>query len=406
MSESLRSHPRTTLVERAGQADLADPLAPVRDRFDLDDGVTYLDGNSLGALPRAVADRVAQVIRHEWGRLRIRSWTESGWWTAPERVGDRIAPLVGAASGQIVVGDSTSVNIFRALVSAVRLAQQDGPGRTDIVVDATTFPTDGYIAASVARMTGCRLRTATPDDLAGGLGRTTAAVLVNHVDYRTGRLWDLPTITGMVHAAGARVVWDLSHSAGALPIDLDEHRVDLAVGCTYKYLNGGPGAPSYVYVRADLLPRLDQPLPGWCSHAEPFAMESGYRAAPGIGRARAGTPEVLSLLALDAALEVWDGVDIAAVRAKSLALTGFFGDCVASLVPDGRLDRVTPHGHDRGSQISLRCAGAAEVMRALIERDVVGDFREPDILRFGFAPLYTRFADALRAAEVLAEIVG
>jgi kynureninase len=407
MSEALRVDARTTtLAARAEDADRADPLAPVRERFDLDDGVTYLDGNSLGALPRAVADRVAHVIRHEWGRLRIRSWTESGWWTAPERIGDRIAPLVGAAPGQIVVGDSTSVNVFRALVSAVRLAQQDGPDRTEIVVDASTFPTDGYIAESAARMTGCRLRTATPDDLAGAVGETTAAVLVNHVDYRTGRLWDLPGITAMAQAAGARVVWDLSHSAGALPVGLDEHRVDLAVGCTYKYLNGGPGSPSYVYVRADLLPRLDQPLSGWCSHAEPFAMEPGYRAADGITRARAGTPEILSLLALDAALDVWDDVDIAAVRAKSLALTDFFGECVATLVPAGRVHRVTPIDHRRGSQVSLRYDGAAEAMRALIDRGVVGDFREPDILRFGFAPLYTRFADALRAAEVLAEIVG
>ncbi|GDY32474.1 kynureninase [Gandjariella thermophila] len=406
MSEALRSHPRTALADRAAEADRADPLARVRDRFDLDDGVTYLDGNSLGALPRAVPDRVAHVIRHEWGRLRIRSWTESGWWTAPERVGDRIGPIVGAAPGQIVVGDSTSVNVFRALVSAVRLAQQDGPGRAEIVVDATTFPTDGYIAGSAARMTGCRLRSASPDDLAGVLGPATAAVLVNHVDYRTGRLWDLPEITGMVHAAGARVVWDLSHSAGALPVGLDEHGVDLAVGCTYKYLNGGPGAPSYVYVRADLLSRLDQPLPGWCSHAEPFAMESDYRAATGISRARAGTPEILSLLALDAALDVWDGVEIAAVRDKSLALTGFFVDCVTALLPSGRVTCATPTGERRGSQVSLRCAGAAGVMRRLIDRGVVGDFREPDILRFGFAPLYTRFADALHAAEVLAEVLA
>ncbi|MEU0733090.1 aminotransferase class V-fold PLP-dependent enzyme, partial [Streptomyces lavendulocolor] len=233
------------LVTRAAAMDAGDQLAKHRELFALDDGVVYLDGNSLGALPRHVPARMADVITREWGELRIRSWEESGWWTAPERVGARIAPLVGAAPGQVVVGDSTSVNVFKALVGAVRLAS---PERDEIVVDATTFPTDGYIAESAARLTGKRLVAAAPGDVPDAVGPRTAAALVNHVDYRTGRLHDLPGITAAVRAAGALAVWDLCHSAGALPVGLDAHGVDLAVGCTYKYLNGGPGAPAFLYV--------------------------------------------------------------------------------------------------------------------------------------------------------------
>jgi len=390
----------SALVERAAELDASDDLAALRKRFVLDD-VVYLDGNSLGALPVSVPGRVEDVVRRQWGELRIRSWDESGWWTAPERIGDRIAPLVGAAPGQIVVGDSTSVNVFKALVGAVRLA---GEGRDEILVDATTFPTDGYIAASAARMTGCELRPVDPDELSSALGPRTAAVLLNHVDYRTGRLYDLPSLTSAVHAAGALAVWDLCHTAGALPVGLDEHGVDLAVGCTYKYLNGGPGSPAYLYVRADLQDRFDSPLPGWNSHAEPFAMSSSYEPAPGALRGRVGTPDILSMLALEAALEVWDGVSIEAVRAKSLALTDFFLECVAAYVPEGRVESVTPAAHaERGSQVALRCADAGAVMKRLIDRGVVGDFRHPDILRFGFTPLYVGFADAERAARVLAE---
>ncbi|MFJ9927030.1 kynureninase [Streptomyces misionensis] len=387
---------------RAERLDAADALAPLRSRFALDD-VVYLDGNSLGALPAHVPDRVADVVRREWGELRIRSWTESGWWTAPERIGDRIAPLVGAAPGQVVVGDSTSVNVFKALVGAVRLAGDD---RTEILVDATTFPTDGYIAESAARLTGRTLRALTPDEVPGALGPRTAAVLLNHVDYRTGRLHDLPSLTAAIHAAGALAVWDLCHSAGALPVGLDEHGVDLAVGCTYKYLNGGPGAPAFLYVRRELQPRFDSPLPGWNSHAEPFGMSPRYAPAPGAARGRVGTPDILSMLALEAALDVWDGVDIDAVRAKSLALTDFFLECVAAYTEPGRVEPVTPAEHGRrGSQVSLRCDDAGEVMKRLIEAGVVGDFRQPDVLRFGFTPLYTTFADAERAARILGSLL-
>ncbi len=352
------------------------------------------------------------VVRRQWGELRIRSWEESGWWTAPERIGDRIAPLVGAAAGQIVVGDSTSVNVFKALVAAVRMAAEDGaggPGRDEILVDATTFPTDGYIAESAARMTGCALRPVAPAEVPSALGERTAAVLLNHVDYRTGRLHDLPGLTAAVHAAGAYAVWDLCHSAGALPVGLDEHGVDLAVGCTYKYLNGGPGSPAYLYVRRDLQPRFDSPLPGWNSHAEPFGMRPGYEPASGAPRGRVGTPDILSLLALEAALDVWDedAVSVEAVRAKSLALTDFFLRCVAEYVPDGRVESVTPVAHaERGSQVALRCDDAGDVMKRLIERGVVGDFRAPDVLRFGFTPLYVGFADVERAARVLALTLG
>ncbi|MEU0769875.1 MULTISPECIES: kynureninase [Streptomyces] len=406
MSEPMEKAEKAELTEKAEKLDAGDELAAKRAEFVLDgpDGAVYLDGNSLGALPVAVPGRVADVVGRQWGEMRIRSWTESGWWTAPERIGDRIAPLVGAAAGQIVVGDSTSVNVFKALVGAVRLAQETGPGRDEILVDATTFPTDGYIAGSAARMTGCTLRPVEPSQVPGALGERTAAVLLNHVDYRTGRLHDLPSLTAAVHAAGAYAVWDLCHSAGALPVGLDAHGVDLAVGCTYKYLNGGPGSPAYLYVRADLQDRFDSPLPGWNSHAEPFGMRSDYAPAEGAVRGRVGTPDILSMLALEAALEVWDGVTVEAVRAKSLALTDFFLECVGEYVPEGRVECLTPLPHaERGSQVALRCADAGPVMRRLIDRGVVGDFRHPDVLRFGFTPLYVGFADVERAARVLAE---
>ena len=400
------------LAIAAEKLDAVDELAGKRAAFVLDTASdraadaagVYLDGNSLGALPAVVPGRVEDVVRRQWGELRIRSWEESGWWTAPERIGDRIAPLVGAAPGQIVVGDSTSVNVFKALVGAVRMA---GEGRDELLVDATTFPTDGYIAESAARMTGRTLRPVAPADVPGALGERTAAVLLNHVDYRTGRLHDLPGLTAAVHEAGAVAVWDLCHSAGALPVGLDEHGVDLAVGCTYKYLNGGPGSPAYLYVRRELQGRFDSPLPGWNSHAEPFGMRTGYEPAAGAPRGRVGTPDILSMLALEAALEVWDGVSVEAVRAKSLALTEFFLECVAAYVPEGRVTCVTPVAHaERGSQIALRCDDAGDVMKRLIEQGVVGDFRAPDVLRFGFTPLYVGFADVERAARVLAQTLA
>ncbi|MEU6220601.1 kynureninase [Streptomyces sp. NPDC047022] len=397
---------------RAQELDAADELAPLREKFVLDD-VVYLDGNSLGALPACVPERVQDVVRTQWGSLRIRSWDESGWWTAPERIGDRIAPLVGAAPGQMVVGDSTSVNLFKALVAAVRMAAQGGHDggagevRDEILVDATTFPTDGYIAESAARMTGCTLRPVAPAEVPDALSGRTAAVLFNHVDYRTGRLHDLPGLTAAAHAAGALAIWDLCHSAGALPVGLDEHGVDLAVGCTYKYLNGGPGSPAFLYVRRELQDRFDSPLPGWNSHAQPFGMRPDYEAASGALRGRVGTPDILSMLALEAALEVWDDVPVDAVRAKSLALTDFFLECVAAYVPAGAVECLTPLAHaERGSQVALRCRDAGDVMKRLIAGGVVGDYRPPDVLRFGFTPLYVGFADAERAARILGETLS
>ncbi|MEU2259098.1 kynureninase [Streptomyces sp. NPDC019645] len=394
----------TRLTERAAELDAADGLAKRRELFALDDGTVYLDGNSLGALPRHVQERMADVIGRQWGELRIRSWDESGWWTAPERIGERIAPLVGAAPGQIVVGDSTSVNVFKALVAAVRMAPE---GRDEILVDATTFPTDGYIAESAARLTGHRTVVVDPADVADAAGPRTAAALVNHVDYRTGRLHDLPGITAALHARGALAVWDLCHSAGALPVGLDEHGVDLAVGCTYKYLNGGPGSPAYLYVAERHQDRFDSPLPGWNSHADPFGMTPGYAPAEGAVRGRVGTPDILSMLALEAALDVWDGVTVEAVRAKSLALTDFFLECVEAYVPPGRVTSLTPAAHaERGSQVALACPDAPAVMETLIARGVVGDLRRPDVLRFGFTPLYVGFADTERAARVLADVLA
>ncbi|MFH8628143.1 kynureninase [Streptomyces vietnamensis] len=401
--EAARPDAADDLLKRAAELDAADALAGHRAKFALDEGTVYLDGNSLGALPAHVPARMADVITREWGELRIRSWDESGWWTAPERIGDRIAPIVGAAPGQIVVGDSTSVNVFKAVVAAARISGED---RHEILVDATTFPTDGYIAQSAARMTGHEIVACDPADMAAAVSDRTALALVNHVDYRTGRLQDLPGLTAALHAAGALAVWDLCHSAGALPVGLDAHGVDLAVGCTYKYLNGGPGSPAYLYVAERHQAAFDSPLPGWNSHTDPFAMTPGYEAAPGALKGRVGTPDILSMLALEAALDVWDGVAIEDVRAKSLALTDFFLECVRAYVPEGRVTSVTPGEHgERGSQVALRCADAPAVMPELIKRGIVGDLRRPDVLRFGFTPLYVGFADAERAARVLAEVL-
>ncbi|MFC8826558.1 kynureninase [Streptomyces sp. NPDC057137] len=391
------------LAKQAAELDADDQLASRRELFALDDDSVYLDGNSLGALPRHVPERVQDVITRQWGELRIRSWTEGGWWTAPERIGDRIAPLVGAAPGRIVVGDSTSVNVFKAVVAAARLA---GEGRDELLVDAETFPTDGYIAESAARMTGLRLVPVSPGDVSTAVGSRTAAALVNHVDFRTGRLHDLPGITAALHDAGALAIWDVCHSAGALPVGLDAHGVDLAVGCTYKYLNGGPGSPAFLYVSERHQAAFDSPLPGWTSHADPFGMTPGYTAADGAARGRVGTPDILSMLALEAALDVWEGVSLDALRAKSLALTDFFLRCVDAYAPAGRVTSLTPVAHaERGSQVALRCAEAPAVMAELIARGVIGDLRRPDVLRFGFTPLYVGFRDAERAARVLGEVL-
>jgi kynureninase len=381
--------------------DAADPLAPLRDRFVLPDGVVYLDGNSLGALGKGVADRVAHVLAHEWGHDLIASWEANGWMVAPLRVGDRIGSLVGAAPGQVAVADSTSVDLYKLLVAALRLR----PGRAVVVHEPDGFPTDRYLVSSVAEAYGAAVRWASVDEVPGALADDVAVVVLSHVDYRTGRLHDLPGITAAVHAAGALVLWDLAHSAGAVPVGLDENGVDLAVGCTYKFLNGGPGSPAYLYVAERHHGALRQPLTGWLGHARPFAMESAYEPAPGIARTVVGTPPMLSLAALDAALDVWEGVSLHAVRAKSVALAELLIALVDERCPSVRV--VTPRDpSQRGSQVSLAHPRAQEVVAALAARGVVGDFRTPDIVRLGLTPLYLRFVDVWDAVDALASVLA
>jgi kynureninase len=381
--------------------DAADPLAPVRSRFIRPDGVIYLDGNSLGALPAGVAGRLGDVVDRQWGRDLVRAWNDDGWWQAPERIGDRIGALIGAAPGQTVAGDSTSVQLFNTLTAAVRL--QEGLVRDGVIVtDVAQFPTDGYIADSVGRLLGREVvRTGDPYQ---ALSRGGVAVLAwSTVDFRTGRLWDMAGLTAAAHDAGAVVLWDLCHAVGAVPMRVDADGVDLAVGCTYKYLSGGPGSPAFVYVAHRHQAGLDLAINGWHGHSRPFAMESGYRPAAGIGRARIGTPPMLSLLALDAALDAFDGVDLAVVRAKSLQLGEFF---IAGADKAG-LEVITPRAPEqRGSHVSLRHPDALPVMAALIEAGVIGDVRPPDVLRFGFNALYTSFGELARALEILGEVIS
>jgi kynureninase len=387
----------------AGERDAADPLAGVRERFTLPEHLVYLDGNSLGPLPVGVPGAVADAVERQWGRDLITSWNLHGWWDAPRRVGARIARLVGAHDDEVLVADSTSSNLFKVLVAAARMR----PGRRTPVIEPGNFPADLYVAGSVADLLGLTLVHVEPADVGEVLGDDVAAVCFSHVDYRTGRAHDMAGITAAVHEAGAIAVWDLSHSAGALPVDLTGCAVDLAVGCGYKYLNGGPGAPAYVMVARRHQDDVRSPLAGWTGHARPFAMEGSYDPAPGIDRMRNGTPPMLSLLALDAALDAFDGLAMTDVRRKSLSLTSFFLELADEfLVPLG-FEPVTPRTEDeRGSQVSLRHPSAYGVVQALVARDVVGDYREPDLVRLGFAPLYLRHVDVVRAVEAMLAVIA
>ena len=398
-------NPSGSITSRAQavRADAEDPLHHLRSRFVLPPEVTYLDGNSLGALPLDAAARVGDAVAREWGSDLITSWNSNGWWELPARLGDRIGALVGAAPGQVLCGDSTSIQLFQVLTGLARLR----PDRRTLVTDGDGFPTDQYLADSVARLLGLQVVRTSPADIDAVLDDTVALVAFSAVDYRTGERWNADTITAKVHDAGAVISWDLAHAAGCMPFDLDGvggTGADAAVGCSYKYLNGGPGAPAWIYVARRHHDALDLPLIGWQGHAAPFDLEPGYRPAPGIERARIGTPPVLAMRALDAALDVFDDVTIGEIRAKSLRLSRLVLDYVAAHLADVRA--VTPAEDERrGSQVSLAMEGAYEVTQALIARGVIGDFRAPDMLRLGFAAPYLSFVEVWDALETLREVL-
>jgi kynureninase len=390
--------------------DASDPLARFREELHLPDGLVYLDGNSLGPLPRRVAQRVREVVEGEWGRDLIRSWTLHGWIDLPLRVGDRIGRLIGAAPGEVVAADSTSIDLFKLVAAAL---EARGGERRAVVTERRNFPTDLYMIQGLLRALeahgGRRYEVRYLEErgeLDGALGSDVALLVLTQVDYRTGELWDLEETTAKAHDAGALVLWDLCHSVGALPVDLAGAGADLAVGCGYKYLNGGPGAPAFLYVARRLQEELRSPLQGWLGHAEPFAFEPEYRPAPGIARFQVGTPPILSLAALDAALELFDEVDMTALRAKSLALGDLFLELVDQECAGLGLQVASPReGARRGSQVSFRHPEGYAIVQALIARGVIGDFRTPDILRFGLAPLYLRHVDIWDAVARIREVL-
>jgi len=384
--------------------DADDPLAPVRAQFELPEGLIYLDGNSLGPLPTVVRERMTKVIEEEWGVSLIRAWNEHDWINLPRRVGDKIARLIGAPAGSVTAADSTSINVLKALSAALRLR----PDRKVILSDTGNFPTDLYMAQGLIEGLdrSHELRLSEPDKVAEAIGDDVAVVMLTQTDYRTGRLHDMAAITKAAHAAGALTLWDLAHSAGAVPVDLEAVNADFAVGCGYKYLNGGPGAPAFIYVRPDLQSLVRPLLSGWLGHAAPFDFDLEYRPAEGIDRLRVGTPPILSLSALDAALDVWDGVDMEHVRAKSKALGDLFIEDVEARCSAYGVKLASPRDADqRGSQVSFTCPHGYAVMQALIADGVIGDFRESDIIRFGFAPLYVRYGDVVEAARRLERVL-
>ena len=398
--------------DQALALDAADPLAPLREQFSLPPGLIYLDGNSLGVLPRATAARVQQVVQQEWGQDLIGSWNSAGWIDLPQRVGDRIARLVGAAAGELVVADSTSVNLFKVLSAALSIVQADtgaDSARRVILSERSNFPTDLYIAQALAQQQGFELLLAEAPEIPALLGERTAVLMLTHVNYRSGRMHDMAALSQAARAAGALAIWDLAHSAGAVPVDLHGAGADMAVGCGYKYLNGGPGAPAFVWVHPRHVERFWQPLAGWIGHAAPFEFTPGYRPAPGIARYLCGTPPVLSMAALECGVDTVLAAEplggMRALRAKSLALTRLFADEVESSCPE--LSLASPREDAlRGSQVCLRHPEIGyPVIQALIARGVIGDFRAPDILRFGFTPLYLSHVEAWDAARHVAEVL-
>ncbi len=386
--------------DEARALDAEDPLRPFRERFVLPEGVIYLDGNSLGVLPRAAAERQREVVEQEWGRSLIRSWNEHGWIDAPARIGAKIAPLIGAKPHEVIVADSVSVNIFKLLTAAAGLA----PERRVILSEAGNFHTDLHVASGAAELMGMELRVVERAELEAAIGTDTSLLLLTHVHFKGGFRFDMAALTARAKAAGARVVWDLSHSAGAVPLHLNRDGAELAVGCGYKYLNGGPGAPAFLYVAEHLQEQLRPALCGWMGHAAPFAFTDHYEPAPGIARFLAGTPPMLSLLGLESGIESFDGADMGAVWAKSIALFDLFAARVEERCPE--LECISPAEPERrGSHISFRHPHAFELCQALIADGVIGDFRAPDVIRFGLTPLYLGFEDIWEAIERMAAIL-
>jgi kynureninase len=388
--------------DEAKKLDAADPLAFARERFVLPDGTIYLDGNSLGALPKATSPQLFDTVERQWGEDLIASWNKHGWIDAPMRVAAKLTPVVGARPSELLVADSTSVCLFKLLAAAVRAR----PGRRTILVQEGNFPTDTYVAEGLADMLGLQLRRADPGDIATAIDADTAVVSLSHVDYRSGARVDMVAVNAAAGAAGALVVWDLCHSAGAIEVDLNGSGCELAVGCGYKYLNGGPGAPAFLYVAEALQDELQPPLQGWMGHAEPFAFEDSYRPTSGIARFLTGTPSILALTALDAGLDAFADIRMADVEAKARSLLKLFIAEVEARCGDevrlfGPRDLAA-----RGSHVCFAHPEGYAVMQALIARGIVGDFRAPDLMRFGFTPLYTSFEDAWRAADALADILA
>ena len=382
--------------------DAADPLAFARERFALPEGVIYLDGNSLGALPAATAGRLREVTERQWGADLIASWNVHGWIDWPARIAAKLAPVVGSKPSELLIADSTSVCLFKLLAAAVRAR----PGRKTILTQQQNFPTDLYVAQGLADMLGMTLKAVPADEVMSAIDADTAVVTLTHVDYRSAAIHDMAAINAAAHAAGALTVWDLSHSAGAIELDLNGSRCDLAVGCGYKYLNGGPGAPAFVYVAESLQDKLQPPLQGWMGHADPFAFDDEYRPAGGIRKWLTGTPSILALAALDCGLDTFAGIAMRDIAAKARALSQTFIDEVEARCC-GEVSLASPRDPaERASHVVFAHPHGYAVMQALIARGVIGDFRAPDLMRCGFTPLYTRFADVVRAAEILGEILA